>query len=409
MGKAALWTKEFVSISIINLVLAFGFSMMIPTLPTFIKDIGGNDSHIGWVTVVFTIASLLIRPFSGLAIDRFGRKWILFAGLLVMAASTAITSLAAFIAMLLFFRIINGFGFGLASTGSSTLATDIIPKSRFGEGMGYFALTNSIGMAFAPMIGLALMSALGFRWMTIGAAALMVLSFFLATRIKFKKNTHAVGRRAGFAPYDISAARPAIIVFFVCAVFGAVLSFITLYAASVNVGNIGLFFTFNAGALLLTRTLIGRLIDRFGFKTVILPGFVLVIIALFLLSGAVALPMFLISGALLGIGFGMTQTSLQTMAVINAPYERRGAANATFFTGLDGGIGFGSLAAGYMAQAWGYSTMVLSLIIFVIIGLALYLLLAWKFTVSTDGHQPDAIKTKAIEDIESQEGPVSRT
>ena len=43
--------------------------------------------------------------------------------------------------------------------------------------------------------------------------------------------------------------------------------------------------------------------------------------------------------------------------MISAPPERRGAANATYFTGFDAGLGLGSLLAGFLANALGYSTM----------------------------------------------------
>ena len=64
------------------------------------------------------------------------------------------------------------------------------------------------------------------------------------------------------------------------------------------------------------------------------------------------------------------------MAVINAPKERIGAANATFFTGFDGGIGFGSVIGGILAAAFGYGKMYMSLSILVVISAVMYFVIS---------------------------------
>lgn len=78
-----------------------------------------------------------------------------------------------------------------------------------------------------------------------------------------------------------------------------------------------------------------------------------------ILSKSNAMGEFLISGFIFGIGFGAVQASLQAMAVIRAPKDRLGAANATFYTGFDGGMGVGSVAGGLLASYIGYGNMFL--------------------------------------------------
>lgn len=384
MKKAALWTKDYIIICIINLILFFGYSLLTPTFPMFIKDIGGNDSQIGMITSVFTIASLVTRPFSGMAIDRIGRKVIFILGIILIGICMFLYSWCGAIWMLLILRVFNGIGVGLSSTASAAVACDVIPHERFGEGMGFFSLTNSIGMAVAPVIGLGLMAWLGFRSITLFSVGTIVISIVLALFIKYRKGSPKNTEHVKFAPYEKDSVRPSIIVFFIAAVYGSVLGFVTLYANSIGVENIGLFFTICSAALLITRPMIGKLIDRFGFNTIVFPGFVMLIIAMILLSKADTLPMFLASGVFVGIGYGSLQTSLQTMAVVNAPRERQGAANATFFTGMDGGMGFGSLIAGMLSTTWGYSNMYLSLSVSVVIGAVLYFLIARKIKKKAD-------------------------
>jgi predicted MFS family arabinose efflux permease len=104
----------------------------------------------------------------------------------------------------------------------------------------------------------------------------------------------------------------------------------------------------------LSRPLAGRLADKRGFDFVVIPGIVLIIIAMILLYFADHLAWFLLAGLVYGAGFGTVQPSLQALAVLLSPPEKRGSANATFFTGFDLGIGLGSILWGVIAGATGY-------------------------------------------------------
>ena len=79
-GIPPLWTKEFILLTISNLFLFLSFQMLIPTLPVFVSEKGGDEVAVGMVISVFTISALLIRPFAGRALDTIGRKKILMAG-----------------------------------------------------------------------------------------------------------------------------------------------------------------------------------------------------------------------------------------------------------------------------------------------------------------------------------------
>ncbi|MBL1704468.1 MFS transporter, partial [Klebsiella pneumoniae] len=47
--REPLWTKEFVALILANLCMFLGFQMLIPTLPVYVKEIGGTSSNIGFV------------------------------------------------------------------------------------------------------------------------------------------------------------------------------------------------------------------------------------------------------------------------------------------------------------------------------------------------------------------------
>ncbi len=373
LQKEPLWTKEFIIIFIVNLFTFLGFQMLLPTLPIYAKYLGGSDTSAGLVVGIFTVSALLIRPFVGQALDIYGRKGIFLSGLVIFAVCVFGYIWAPSLLVLLIIRFIHGFGWGLSSTSASTVAADIIPKSRLGEGMGYYGLAATISMAMAPALGLYLFNRFGFDILFVVSAVMVSIAIIIANLIKYH-NVELHPRQAKLSLIERAALRPTLVVFFMTMTFGAIVAFIALYAQQRGISNIGLFFTLHALAVAVSRPLAGRIADMRGFDVVVIPGIILVAIAMVLLSRAEDLSGFLLAAVIYGAGFGAVQPSLMAMAIVLSPPQRRGAANATFFTGFDLGIGLSSIMWGAVAELTGYSLMYLLSVIPVLLALFSYLL-----------------------------------
>lgn len=367
-----LWTTSFIRITLINLLLFFGFNILTPTLPLHIADLGAADATIGWITGLFTISALLVRPLAGVWLDRVGRKIILAMGLVIFALVGASYTWLASVPLILGFRFIHGFGWGAASTASNTIASDVIPASRLGEGMGFFTLSSNVAMALAPAVGLSLIARYGFSSAALTATLIVGLSLLLGLSIPndARKNVQSTARRASL--FEPTALRPASVMFFATTSYGAINSFLALYARELGIANVGLFFTLMAGAMVISRPGFGRLIDRYSMNVAMFPGMLLCIAAMLVLAAARDIDWFYAAAVLYGIGFGAAQTSLQTLAVKLAPRQRLGSANSTFYLGFDSGIGLGSIILGALAAQVGYRLMFVGAASLVFIGLVWY-------------------------------------
>ncbi|MDQ7861478.1 MFS transporter [Peribacillus frigoritolerans] len=90
----------------------------------------------------------------GKKIDKIGRRKMLLGSLVLFLIASIGYFLVNSLSLLLIDRLIHGFAFGLATTATGTIAADIIPNERRGEGTGYFAMSTNLAMAFGPFIGL---------------------------------------------------------------------------------------------------------------------------------------------------------------------------------------------------------------------------------------------------------------
>ena len=375
--KDTIWSRNFVFIVLSNLLLFFGFEMMATIVPLYISENGGSDSIVGISTLIFTAAALVTRALSGNWLDRYGRKGVFLCGLVAMMIVTWLYGLTVTVAFILFIRLLHGLAWGVASTSSNTIASDVVPKERFGEGMGYFALSNSLGMAVGPATGLMILNYTGFKGMFNFSAATVILAIFfflLMKGLRTQQNLHQLEQtdvlkeketdRKGFL--EKNAALPAGVIALVSMTYGALVSFLALYGDQEGIGNIGIYFAVYAIAMLVTRPFAGRITDQRGYGFVVFPGLVVIAVGLVVLSVSHTLPVFLISAVFYGMGIGAVQASLQAMAVMNSPSDRVGAANATFLIGFDGGIGIGSLVSGVIAARSGNSVMYFTFILFII-------------------------------------------
>lgn len=412
-----------------------GFQMLMPTMPVYVEFLGGRETIMGVVTGLFTLSAVGVRPVVGWALDTLGRKAVFLLGLAVFVVSALSYAWAPSIAVLLAIRVLHGLGWGCSTTAAGTIAADVIPRERLGEGMGFFGLAATIAMAVAPALGLFIIHQSGFTALFATSASLALAALALAAAIRYGRyrllpaspgtnpttgpaegsaggraegsaggsaegsagepadgsgggpaappaptpaggGTRAAGLAARAAFLEPRAVRPGVVMLLCNTTYGAIVTFLALYALQRGIANIGPFFTVYAGTLALTRPLAGALIDRRGYDAAVVPGLLAVAATMFVLSRAVTLPTFLAAAVCAGIGFGAVGPAMQALAVRGLPPYRRGAANSTYYIGFDLGIGLGAILWGSVSQAVGYAAMYLTatipaglaLLVYVIIG-----------------------------------------
>lgn len=376
--RPKLWTWNFILIMLANCFVFISFQMLLPSLPVYVQHLGAKEDIVGLVTGIFTITAVGFRPFAGQALDTRGRRNVYILGLLIIILSIFAYNFAPTVAVILALRLVHGVGWGTATTAAGTIAADFLPKPRLGEGMGYYGLTTVIAMALGPAMGLQLIKIWGFSKLFYSSAFLAVVGTLFALLIRYQKITADPGKpKEKPALYERKAYKPAVVIFFITLTYGSVVTFIALYAAQFQIENIGIFFTVYALTLLVSRPTFGRLADKKGFNSAMIPGIIFVGITMIILFFANNLPLFLLAAVTYGVGFGAVQPSLQAMAVYDVPPWRRGAANGTFMSGFDLGIGMGSMIWGMVAKYTGYSLMYLLAVIPVIIAFVLYFKIGW--------------------------------
>lgn len=365
-----LWTKPFALMTAANLALFTAFYMLYPTMPAFIKELGGDESQVGMVVGAFALSAVFFRPLVGGLLDRYSRRLFITLGLIVFAVTMYMYNWVGGILMLIALRILHGLSWAFSTTAMITSVTDTVSPARRGEGLGWFSTSMTLAMAVGPLFGIWIIQMHSYSLLFLLGLVLSSVALILTMGAKIPFNPQP--SKGKLQLYEKSVLPIAVSVFFLFIAYGGVTTFLPLFADSLQV-NSGVFFLTFAAALALSRPITGKLSDRYGELFILAPSLVVTISALIVLFASKGTVGIVVSAVLFGIGFGSAQPAFQSATLLVARADRKGVANATITTANDLGIGLGSIILGMISHYASYQALFAVCALSVGLSLILYL------------------------------------
>ena len=360
-----LLTRSFVIVTLENFLVAMNYYLLIIVVSKFATDeFGVSTALAGFSASIFVIGGLVARPLCGKWIHRVGQTRTLYAGALLNLVMTVLYFAAANVGLLLLIRFIHGASFGILSVAAGTAIAGVVPRKRYGEGIGYYTLSITVATAIGPFVGLLLGRHGGFDSIiiacAIAAAIGVVILPFLSLRepelTKEQLEETRGFRLRNFIEPNVVPVALVMMLIFLC--YSSVVSFLALYTENIQLETVaGYFFVVYAAAILLTRPFVGRRFDFRGANSVIYPAIPVFAAGLVVFSQARHGVVLLLAAAVIGIGLGAVTSSGQTLSVKITPPHRVGLATSTFYMFGDIGVGIGPLLCGLLIPLTGYRGM----------------------------------------------------
>lgn len=364
-GPEKLWNSSYILVLIVSTLSSFSFYMVATIMSKYLVSLGVGITFAGFVVGLFSITSLVCRPFCGVMADNLNNIMLLIVSNILMSIGLfgfAISS--GSMATMILFRVLNAVGFSINGTVQVALIIHFIPRNRTGEGIGYLGISQLIGSACAPALGLAIAEQLGMSATFVIAAILplaaCVMLFFLRNiQVERKKDTN---KKITFSDIIDLRAIPFTIPYSTFSFTNGVINgYLVLYADQYSIKNVSIYFTLYAVAVFLVRPVSGKLMDRKGLQYTVFPGMIICALSLFLLGWTTTLWMILATGLLRALGQGAAQPSLQAGCINHVGRDRSGVATSTYFLGGDIGQGIGPMIGGFIlaqiAGAAGYRVL----------------------------------------------------
>jgi MFS family permease len=404
MSTERLWTKDFLLDTIINFFIYLIYYLLMVIIAVEAKNsLHASLSEAGLASGIFIIGTLLARLFAGRSIETYGRKRMLYIGIIFYLVTTVCYFSMSSLGILYLVRFLNGIGYGIASTATSTIISSIIPATRRGEGINYYGLSTSLAAAIGPFFGMLLQTYFDFTYIVEFCLVLLIVCFgaCLCLKVPEIELTEAEKENLKHFRLDNFFERRVYPIALVGLIMGfcysSVLSFLAAYAQEANLMIAGtFFFVVYALVITITRPSTGVLFDRKGENFVMYPSFVFLAIGLLLISLSHQSWLLLLSGVFVGLGYGTFMSNGQAVCVKLSPSYRMGVATSTYFIALDLGLGIGPYLLGYMRPSIGFSGIYITTSVLALLCVGLYYLVYGRYRGWEDGKQLESNPQKLV-------------
>jgi predicted MFS family arabinose efflux permease len=341
----------------VTLIFFLGFYALLQPQPLYLTEQGLADFEVGLVLGAFGIASLLGRPFAGLAADRFGRRAVIWAGTAFFVTGVLGVLTTASVPLLMLCRVGQALGYAAVTTAATARITDLAPPAERGSAIARFGIAANLAMTITPAaVGLML------GWLTVPgafvlAAGLGLLSGLLAFFFHGDA-THAVAGAGGPLWVLPRAVLTPWLVSLVLGVgFGVWLQYLPLLTQRRGVEPAGLLYAVYGVSIIVTRLVTGRLVDRDNSRGLQTAAFGFFVTGLLLYAFTGTLWTYIPATILVAAGGGILHPLLMARHVTLMPEKMRGRAVSTFYLAFDLGNGIGVWVLGFVLQRYGLAAL----------------------------------------------------
>lgn len=390
-----------------NLILLFttglffwiSITLLLPTLPTYIQDVGGNTQQVGLVMGCFAIGLIASRTWLGKLADRRSRKLVVLIGAFVAGTAPIGYIFIQSIPGLAMMRAFHGISIAAFTIGFSALVVDFAPKKNRGQLIGYMNLAVPMGMSIGPALGGFLQVNASYSLLFSISALCGFMALIISSQL-YSVETHS--KKSDLYDKNLLTERgfqeligspeliiPGIVLFLIGFVFGGLVAFLPLYIRSGNFGlNAGLFYTVIAIASFTVRILIGKISDTRGRGVLISASLIFYALSMILLAIANSPAVLLLGAVAEGAGAGILIPTMLALISDRSYAHERGKVYALCLGGFDVGIAIAGPILGFLTSYVSYRGVFAFNAILAVVALVVFMLKgnkdfasSWRFAI----------------------------
>ncbi|WP_145408648.1 staphylopine family metallophore export MFS transporter CntE [Paenibacillus xylanexedens] len=369
MSGAMSW--PFLRLYILVLFYFSANAILNVIIPLQGEFLGASSTTIGLIMGAYMFTTMFFRPWAGKIIQKHGPINILRLILIINGLALVLYTFTGLGGYLLA-RILQGISTAFFSMALQIGIIDALPEKDRSQGISYYSLFSYIPGIVGPVLALGIWQAGGMDYFTVVLIGIAICTGVFGYTAKIEKNKDQPEGNAsdqsvsmwesfGQLVKNSHLFRCSVLMLSASIVFGAITTFIPLYASQIPSGNAGIYLMLQAGTVVLARIVLRKRIPSDGrWHAPFIMGtmFLLTLAALCVsLSTTGGIFLFYVGAILMGIAQAILYPTLTTYLSFVLPQLNRNVLIGLFIATADLGISLGGVIMGPLADLFSYSMM----------------------------------------------------
>ena len=355
--------KRLLPLFITIFMFSLGVGIAAPIIPLLAQSLGASYTEVGLVGTSYSIIFIMFAALSGKLSDRLGRRVLILVSAVLNALAAALYLVARNVNEIILIRTLEGLAWAAFWPSVEALTTEIASASASGRAMGLSSASYGTGFAFGSLLGGSIAATTGYRntfyfyLLPSMIAALTISIWFKDVRIvNISEGDQRVTPQSNELKVSLWRSRPFLLSNVIAAsytfVLGTLLTLFSVYAKGlgVEVFWIGVLFTLFWIGRIVSSMSAGRISDRVGRRSILIPALIGCAIASFLAAISVGIELLSISMVIMGISIGAVFPVAVALISDNVHTRQRGVAMGIFETSCGIGLMTAATAGGIVAD-----------------------------------------------------------
>ncbi len=357
-SKRGIFSRGFLTVVVIYILACTAWQFIGTLLVAYgTEELGLSTVLVASVSGIIATAALVMRPFSGLIMDLFNRKYLYALSLLVLGVSIVGFALSGSFYQLYVFQIIRGIGWALLCALGNVMVGEMVEKEDLHTATSIYYMGQTIANVFGATVALAIVNSSGYHVAFYAGAACAVAASAMALTLPYKrqeskKNFKEEIKAVRLGNMFCLAAVPMCMVNFFFQIFATALgnSYIVAFSRSdLGLANVGVFAAVSSGIMWVSRPLGGKLADKFGSRWIFIASCIGYGGSCLLLGRAMGMPSVMAAAVIYGVCAGTAMPIIQSTVLRTVSEEKKGVATSTRMIGGDVGLMAGNMIMGTVA------------------------------------------------------------
>lgn len=369
MSGAMSW--PFLRLYILVLLYFSANAILNVIIPLQGESLGASSTTIGLIMGAYMFTTMFFRPWAGRIIQKRGPIKVLRFILVINGFALILytfTGLGGYLVA----RILQGVSTAFFSMALQIGIIDALPEKDRSQGISYYSLFSYIPGIVGPVLALGIWQTGGMDYFTVVLIGIAVCTGVFGYTAKMDKSKEQLPGNSSEQNVSMFHSfrqlvqnrflfRCSVLMLSASVVFGAITTFIPLYASQLPSGNAGVYLMLQAGTVVLTRIMLrkkipsdGRWHAPFIMGTMLLLAVAAQCVSLAITGGAALL---YVGAILMGIAQSILYPTLTTYLSFVLPQLNRNVLIGLFIATADLGVSLGGVLMGPIADLSSYSFM----------------------------------------------------